>query len=359
MPEAQVINPDPAKLSDQFMADQITNPALPAGGQQVYTPQEVKPGETVDNLVSQIAKPAAPAPATVQAPTAPIAPPAPISAAQVTASQSTAQTGEVTPESTVRGQMTNLMKDVKEGNAPWADAAMRKATEAMQARGLGQSSMAGAAITQSVIEAALPIAQLDAKTFGDMNLQNIRNKQEAMLSNTAAENVAKQLNAASTNDVTKYMSDLKNSILKFNVEQKASMDQFNAGQTNADTQFQEKMANAVDVFNATNAQVIATSNAEWRRSINTANTAGVNATNSINAQNEFNISAQAMANLWQQTRDLLNFTNSNSENEKDRALSIVQYSMQRDAYLHDVSEANRQDLVNGIGGFIANIFRAL
>ena len=48
---------------------------------------------------------------------------------------------------------------------------------------------------------------------------------------------------------------------------------------------------------------IAQSNAQWRRQINTANTAAANAATEIAAKQNFDLTAQAQANLWQDMRD--------------------------------------------------------
>lgn len=377
----------PAIPSEGYLQQQVTNPAIAAGAEQTFTPQAPKQDELVVQTPDTKLTPtktgastaAAPATATAAQGTASTADaPAPIAAAQITAAQSTAQQGTVDPQSLVREQYAKLMRDVDEGNAPWAAASIRKANEAMMSRGLGQSSMAGAAIAQSVIEAALPIAQLDAAIYGEMNLQNLRNRQEAMISNTAAENAAKHFNAQSTNDVAKFMSELKNSILKFNVEQKNSMESANraaltnvslANTSQANTiamanaerndvmqQFYAKMNDAAENFNANNALLIQTSNAEWRRSINTANTAGENAVNFTNAQNRFNLSQQAMADLWQRSRDVFNWANQNSQNDKDRAFKLASYSVQRADYLKDLSDAQKHQFEIGLGNIVAGIF---
>ena|SRR3990167_1127267 len=358
LPTIQNTTTAPTGVSTDYLQQQVTNPSFPAGGQQVYTPQEEKPGETLPTGTGDIPSPPSFTPQQIQA--AGLTPEQitalGIDPATMTAAQGTAQQGIVTPESTVRGQMELLMDDVDQGNAPWADAAIRKANAAMQARGLGQSSMAGAAIAQSIIESALPIAQLDAATYGTINLTNLRNRQEAMLTNTAAENAARQLNTQNINDVNKFMSSLKNDILKFNVDQKNAMDKFNVEQDTSVKQFFVQMQDAAEKFNAQNAMLIATSNAEWRRSINTANTAGINATNMVNTQNLFNISQQSLANLWQRSRDVFNWANMTAENEKDRAFQIAQYTTQHADYMSDLSKAERNDLASSIGNLMWNVF---
>jgi len=93
-----------------------------------------------------------------------------------------AATGSPSTEATVKGQLTSLMADFEGGDPPaWAAGAMRAATAAMAARGLGASSMAGQAIIQAAMESALPIAQIDASTFARFESQNLSNKQQAAM----------------------------------------------------------------------------------------------------------------------------------------------------------------------------------
>ena len=86
--------------------------------------------------------------------------------------------GTVTEESTTQGQLNKLMSDFDAGAPPpWAAASLRTATNALAARGLGASSLAGQAIIQAALESAVPIATADAKVFQTMNEQNLSNRQ--------------------------------------------------------------------------------------------------------------------------------------------------------------------------------------
>lgn len=95
--------------------------------------------------------------------------------------------GNVTAQDTVQGQLTQLMKSFDNGTPAWAAGALRAANAAMAARGLGGSTMAGAAILQAAMESAIPIAAQDAQTFAQMNLTNLNNKQQVALANAAAQ----------------------------------------------------------------------------------------------------------------------------------------------------------------------------
>ena len=95
-----------------------------------------------------------------------------------------AATATPSTQATVQGQLASLTANFDAANPPaWAAGAMRNATAAMAARGLGASSLAGQAIVQATLEAALPIAQADAATVAQFEAQNLSNRQQrAMLS---------------------------------------------------------------------------------------------------------------------------------------------------------------------------------
>ena len=95
------------------------------------------------------------------------------------------QAATATPsvQATVQGQLASLTANFDAANPPtWAAGAMRNATAAMAARGLGASSIAGQAIIQAAMESALPIATADAQLTAQFELQNLTNTQQrAML----------------------------------------------------------------------------------------------------------------------------------------------------------------------------------
>ena len=91
------------------------------------------------------------------------------------------QAAEATPsaQATVQGQLAQLTANFDATNPPaWAAGALRNATQQMAARGLGASSIAGQAIIQATIEAALPIAQADAAVTAQFEAQNLSNRQQ-------------------------------------------------------------------------------------------------------------------------------------------------------------------------------------
>jgi hypothetical protein len=78
--------------------------------------------------------------------------------------------GEVQAAS-VQDELAGLMAQFEGGETPaWAAGSMRRATQMLAARGLGASSLAGQAVIQAAMEAALPIAQIDAGNKQQMAL---------------------------------------------------------------------------------------------------------------------------------------------------------------------------------------------
>ena len=86
---------------------------------------------------------------------------------------------DLDPMATIQGQLGVLTKDFDVNNPPaWAAGAVRSATAILNQRGLGASSVAGQAVIQAVMESAIPIAQVDAATTANLNLQNLSNRQQ-------------------------------------------------------------------------------------------------------------------------------------------------------------------------------------
>ena len=261
----------------------------------------------------------------------------------------TAQTDTVDKKSTVQGQLEGLMAQFEDGKIPaFAAGAIRTAEQRLAARGMGASSMAGAAIVQAAMEAATPIAAADAATYSRMqqlnlnnrqqaevlnaqmtmqlDLANLNNEQQARITNTsnrvqalfrdqAAVNSAKQFNAANEQQNDQFFASLSNNAAQFKAAQQNAMERFNAGQQNAVEQFNASLQNTREQFNAKNAILIDQANAVYRRNVNTANTALRNAENEFNVRNLFNISQTALNNLLQEDRDKVNFARVNSLND--------------------------------------------
>ena len=327
-----------------------------------------------------------------------------------TGSIGTAATQQLDQKATTQYQLSQLMSSIQQGQPlpPWASPAVRKVSGVMQARGLGASSMAAAAMTQAGMEAGVVIAADDAKKYATIQLANLNNEQQMALSNAATyaamdkanlnarltaavtnaqsllatetknldaqqqantlsfnaltqaafkdaaeENARKQFNAKNEMQVEEFFAQLGSQVESANANRVAAMEQFNVSESNAMSQFNNTMRDSREKFNSNMQFAVDQSNVQWRRQINTANTALQNETNRINVQNEFNASQNALNNLWQQYRDnaAWNFQKGESKLQRDHELGVMAMEFANTTAMYDKKQ--KDDLAMGIGNWLA------
>ena len=367
---------------------------------------------------------------------------------------------------TVQDEMADLMQDFQGGKTPpWAAGAMRNANAMLAARGIGASSMAGMAVVQAAMEAALPIAQMDANnkqqvamesarqraqflnmeftqefqtkvqnaakiseianmnftadqqvalenarmaqtmnlanldnrqakvmadaaTMSQMDMANLNNRQQAqvqnaqaflqmdmtnlnneqqmnmfkaqervnsLMSDTAAENAAKQFNATSENQTNQFFASLQTQVSQFNTEQNNAMSRFNAGEANALGQFNAAQANAREQFNATNHLVVAQANAQWAQSITTAENAANNQANRDAALAANNLTMTAYNNIVQRERDTLAWAWQSGENAAQRDANIAIAKINAEAKANAAGDTSGIGLSSAAGTFLGQI----
>jgi|TARA_R110000822_G_scaffold216915_5_gene351430 hypothetical protein len=325
-------------------------------------------------------------------------------------SVSTAATQVLDEKATTKYQLSQLLSSIEDGTEmpAWASPAVRKVGAIMQARGLGASSMASAAMTQAVMESGVVIATQDANKYATIQLQNLNNQQQTALSNAATfaamdkanlsarlqgavtnaqsllavdtknldaqqkadsltynaltqalfkdaaeDNARKQFNAKNQLQVDEFFSELEAQVETANANRVSALAQFNAGETNAQSQFNASMVDTRDKFNANMQYAIDQSNTQWRRQVNTGNTALQNETNRLNVQNTFNASQNALNNLWQKYRDNAswNFTKSESQLQRQHEIGIMAMEFANSKEIYD--DEQKDNLAAGVGNWIA------
>ena len=441
--------PPPSLTVDQrnrpiidFMGEQAVTPGLPAAATYVGAGQVARANEFVSAGDKTIA-PTAPLATAAQATTPPsVATPTTLTTPQVTSQQMadfgtqaaatqaaptqaiTAPQGVVSQQSipqaaiedlqeqaTVQYQLSELYKTIENGKPlpAWAAGPARSASQVMQQRGLGSSSMAAAAIAQSVMEGAMPIAAADAQAYQRLQLTNLSNKQAAALqkaamyagmdtanlnsrltssvnnaknflsidlanmsnqqaANTttfnanvqaaftdqAQANATKQFNAKSEIQVEEFFAQLGTQVDEANANRTAAVRQFNAGQQNSISEFNSNLQDTREKFNVNMQSQIEQANAQWRRQLNTANTATQNEVNKLNAQSVLGLSATAQNNLWQSYRDEAGWLVQVTERAIDRAHQAVLVAQQGDIQKELQYSKNLASAFEGIGGLVFN-----
>ena len=206
----------------------------------------------------------------------------------------------------------------------------------------------------------------NAKAFLQMDMTNLNNEQQTaifkaqqmtntLLSDTAAENAARQFNASSQNQTDQFFANLSSQVERFNTEQSNQMTRFNAGEANAISQFNATQQAAREQFNANNQLVIAQANAQWFQSITTAETA---------AQNQMNRDAAIAANKMTETaynaavqmeRDTISYAFRAGESQAERELEITLQGMR-----NQMEEARIQaEIDRARGSGWGNIFNTI
>ena len=214
--------------------------------------------------------------------------------------RTTAEEGKVTKEMTVQGQLDTMLANFDAGNPPpWAAASLRAATAQLAARGLGASSLAGQAIIQTAMEAALPIAAQDAAVFQQMEMQNLSNRQQTavLLAQQRAAFLGQEFDQEFQTRVVNAakVSDIAN--MNFNAETQIALE-------NA------RLAQTMDLANLNNKQAVVMANA--------AQIANLEMANLNNRQQAAVLNAQAFLQM-----DLTNLSNE-QQTAMFKAQSVVQ-----------------------------------
>lgn len=306
----------------------------------------------------------------------------------------TAQQGTVEKEATVEFQLSKLMTQFEDGKIPpFAAGAIRLAEQRLAARGMGASSMAGAAIVQAAMEASTPIAAADAQTYRAMQEKNLDNRQQAEVLNAqmtlqldvanlnneqqtrifntgnrvqslfndqAAVNSAKQFNASSAQQNDQFFANLFNSSAQFYSNQKNAVAMNNAGRADATSQFNSTLASNRELAYQKNNILIDQANAVYRRQINTANTAIKNAETEYNTNQLFNLQQDAKNKLLQDFKDREYFARTLSRDQKqfDNTLALSSFAFDRN--LKTSKEIAQGRLVGGVlAGVADSVFNSI
>ena len=327
--------------------------------------------------------------------------------------------GAITQEATVQGQLANITQDIEAALAAgtplpaFARGAQKMAMAAMAQRGLSASTIAADAVAEGVLRASTQIAAADAQTYKEMIFQNLSNRQQAMITNAqnyfaldmqnlsnkqqefltnaqlkqqfllsdqSAVNASRQFNASNQQQTDQFFANLNASIeesnaKRFDATQKfneteinkanalnaqnaTAVNEANAARAQNAEQFNATVKDAREKFNVDNQRIIDQSNVEWRRAINTANTAAVNAANQTNAQALLDLSNYAMNALWQQWRDEASWTNSTAENDRNRAHNLAVAAMERSTTFDIMDQESEDRLLEFIGAFALGMWEA-
>ena len=196
----------------------------------------------------------------------------------------------------------------------------------------------------------------NAKAFLQMDMTNLSNKQQmamfktqqlnnALLTDAAAENAARQFNASSENQTTQFFANLASQVERFNTEQANQVARFNAGEANAISQFNATQRAAREQFNANNGLIVAQANAQWAQQVTTAETAAQNQMNRDAAIQANKLTESAYNAAVQMERDTISYAFRAGESQQQRELEITLQGMR-----NEMTEAEIQARVDTARG---------
>lgn len=163
----------------------------------------------------------------------------------------------------VKTELDTLMQDFQGGNTPsWAAGAMRNASAAMAARGLSASSMAGMAIVQAGMEAALPIAQIDASNKQEVALLNAEQRASFLGMEFDQEFQAKVRNAARISEIANINFTADQQIALENARMAQTVDLANLDARQGKVLADAAMLSQIDLSNLNNRQQANVQNAK-------------------------------------------------------------------------------------------------
>jgi hypothetical protein len=208
----------------------------------------------------------------------------------------------------------------------------------------------------------------NAKSFLAIDTQNLTNEQrtseityqgelQKLFTDQAAENAARNFNASSQAQVDQFYAQLDVSVAAANANRLAAQEQFNVNEANAMKQFVANLESQRQQFNANMQAQIDQSNAQWRRQQNTADTQAANEAARINAQNLFNMNAQAQNNLWNEYRDKVQWALQTAENTLERQHQLALAAFEKDANEDLYNKEMMYNAAAGIGGLVADIIK--
>ena len=163
----------------------------------------------------------------------------------------------------VKTELDTLMQDFQGGNPPsWAAGAMRNAAAAMAARGLSASSMAGMAIVQAGMEAALPIAQIDASNKQEVALLNAEQRATFLGMEFDQEFQTKVRNAARISEIANINFSAEQQIALENARMAQTVDLANLDNRQAKVMADAALLSQIDLANLNNRQAANVQNAK-------------------------------------------------------------------------------------------------
>ena len=210
----------------------------------------------------------------------------------------------------------------------------------------------------------------DAAAMSQMDMQNLNNRQQAAVMNAQAfmQMDMKNLDFQQQTDLFKAQSNIQaifsdqaatNAAKQFNASSENQTNQFFANMATQVQQFNAGMEVQRDQFNSQNALVIAQANAQWRQNTTTINSQAQNVANLESAKAANMFTQQMLDTVWQRERDIMDYAFKQSESATDRALSVFLANESKTLSMWETNQANKQKDKEGMGYLFGQLLGGL
>ncbi len=246
-------------------------------------------------------------------------------------------TGEVQAAS-MQDELATLMQQFEGGNTPaWAAGSMRKATAIMAERGIGASSMAGQAIVQAAMEAALPIAQIDTANKQQTALFKAEQRAKFLGQEFDQEFQTRVMNAAKVSEIANLQFSADQQIALENSRAANTMNLQNLNNRQALVLAEAASLSQLDVTNLNNRQQAQVANAQSFLQMDMASLSNEQQTEMFKTQSNIQaiLSDQAAVNASEQF-------NATSENQTDQFFANLTSNVGQ----FNASQSNAMDQFN-------------
>lgn len=233
---------------------------------------------------------------------------------------------------------------------------------------------------QAVINKANVLAQMEvenlnaretaavnnAKSFLQMDLANLDNAQQAELVNkqnrvdalftaTAEENVNRRLNVSNEMEMTKFYDELAYQAETFNANSLNAAKQFNANAKNAAAEFAISAESSRQQFEANMAYTIDAANAKWRQTVETTNTTIAFEAASTDVKNTLALSTEALNRIWDRVDSQLDYVWRSTEADEQRDFDLLLAEMQAEGAAAAASSAAKGSIWGSVIGGAATL----
>jgi hypothetical protein len=288
----------------------------------------------------------------------------------------------VDAKTSILWQMKTIAAEFKDSNGnpiipPWAQAQHREVMKTISFSGISGTA-ATAAMSNAIMEATLGVAEKEATFFQTLTVENLSNKQEAiinkanilsnlevanldarseaavqnakaflemdlknltneqqaemvnkqalvqaMLANTKEENTARRFNAEATNDMNKFYTEMVVTIQRHNTSEVNAFKKFNAGEINDAAQFNADMKNDRQQFLAEFQYMLDLANAKWRQTVETDGNKNMVDAHTADVKAGLDLTTEAQNNLWDSADNLLDYIWKTTDNESEKELRLL------------------------------------